>query len=218
MGVPGKTVVQASGKVGILPSGKTAIWDAEGECPTCCGGVTFSSSWLFTDTGFINGGQDGAARGPYADPSLVSASPWEILAGGFKLRLNWEDDYNCADPPHNPYTQGATATATIVVPEPMIMTATWLGMAERQDPGGTTEEVFEYMELSVGGLVLGRAHSPGGGFGCEGGNGPVVSDPAPPQSIALLAGTHTLFISATTNDQYYHVGAWYQFSLSFVPA
>jgi hypothetical protein len=33
--------------------------------------------------------------------------------------------------------------------------------------------------------------------------------------VLLTAGEHTLFIDATTNDPLYHVGAFYQFDLSF---
>ena len=33
--------------------------------------------------------------------------------------------------------------------------------------------------------------------------------------ITYLAGEHTLFIDATTNDPLYHVGAFYQFGLTF---
>ena len=172
----------------------------------CC--VSFSQTWTFTDVGFIDGGQGGAYRA-YDDPATIPASPWSILSGGRSLQLNWEDDNNCRG--HNPYTQSATATAQITVPRPMIMTITWSGMGETQDP------MYELMSLYVDGGLVGSAHAPGGGQGCAG-MGPVVSAPAPPQQVTLQPGAHTLFIDATTNDPLYHFGAWYRFDLSFADA
>jgi hypothetical protein len=110
----------------------------------------------------------------------------------------------------NPCTQ--TATATIMVPRDMIMTVSWSGVGETQDPW------YDVMSLSVDGNLVGSAHAPGGGLGCEGGMAPVVSDPPPPQQVLLTRGVHTLTITASTNDPLYHFGAWYQFDLSFANA
>jgi hypothetical protein len=175
--------------------------------PACCC-VQFAQAWSFTDSGFIDGGQDGAFRA-YDDPGDVPASPWSIINDGLSLRLDWEDDDNCQN--HNPYTQYATATCQITVPRDTIMTVNWSGMGETQDPW------FELMSLYVNGNLVGSAHAPGGGQGCAA-MGPVVSDPEPPQQVFLPAGTHTLFIDATTNDPLYHFGAWYRFDLSFQEA
>ena len=94
-----------------VQSGSPVLIDQDAFEECCC--VTFSQTWSFTDSGFIDGGQDGAYRA-YDDPADVPASPWSILNGGLGLRLDWEDDENCQS--HNPYTQYATATAVIVVP------------------------------------------------------------------------------------------------------
>jgi len=134
----------------------------------CC--VQFAQDWSFTDTGFIDGGQDGAYRA-YDDPGDVPASPWSILNDGLSLRLDWEDDDNCRN--HNPNTQSATATCQITVPRDTLMTVTWSGQGETQDSN------FELMSLSVDGTLVGEAHAPGGGQGCAG-MGAVVSDPEPP--------------------------------------
>jgi hypothetical protein len=186
----------------LIVDGKLAMHE---RC--CC--IGFLNTWTFTDAGFIDGGQDGAFRA-YDDPADVPASPWTILNGGFGLRLDWEDDQNCRG--HNPYTQTATATATIILPRAMVMTVGWSGVGETQDPG------YDVMSLSVDGNLIGSAHAPGGQLGCEGGMAPVVSDPAPPQQVVLAAGAHTLTITATTNDPLYHFGAWYQFNLAFANA
>ena len=204
MGMPGKAVVVEGGKRGVATGGKRSVYNADEQCPACC--VEFTQSWSFTDSGFIDGGQDGAFR-EYAHPDDVAASPWSIFDDGQSLRLDWEDDDNCQN--HNPYTQNATATAAIVVPRDMVMTVTWSGQGETQDSN------FELMSLSVDGQLVGEAHAPGGSQGCAGGMAPVVSDPEPPQEVTLLAGEHTLNIDATTNDDLYHFGAWYQFELAF---
>lgn len=206
MSTSGKAVAISSGKRGVLSSGKAAVFDAEGKCAACC--IEFTQRWSFTDSGFIDGGQDGAFRA-YDDPADVPASPWSILNGGLGLRLDWEDDTNCRS--HNPYTQYATATCEFTVPQAMIMTVNWSGMGETQDPN------YELMSLYVDGGLVGSAHAPGGQQGCAG-MGPVVSNPPPPQQVLLTAGPHVLFIDATTNDPLYHFGAWYRFDLTFAPA
>ncbi len=203
MGAPGKSVVVEGGKRGVLLGGKSAVYNAEETCPACC--IEFTQQWSFTDSGFIDGGQDGAFRA-YDDPADVAASPWSILNNGLGLRLDWEDDQNCRS--HNPYTQYATATCQITVPKAMIMTVNWSGMGETQDPN------YELMSLYVNGGLVGSAHAPGGGQGCAG-MGPVISNPPPPQQVLLNPGPHTLFIDATTNDPLYHFGAWYRFDLTF---
>jgi hypothetical protein len=203
VGAPGKSVVVEGGKRGVLLGGKSAVYNAEETCPACC--IEFTQQWSFTDSGFIDGGQDGAFRA-YDDPADVPASPWSILNNGLGLRLDWEDDQNCRS--HNPYTQYATATCQITVPKAMIMTVNWSGMGETQDPN------YELMSLYVNGGLVGSAHAPGGGQGCAG-MGPVISNPPPPQQVLLNPGPHTLFIDATTNDPLYHFGAWYRFDLTF---
>lgn len=203
MGAPGKSVVVEGGKRGVLLSGKSAVYNAEETCPACC--IEFTQQWSFTDSGFIDGGQNGAYRA-YDDPADAPASPWSILNNGLGLRLDWEDDQNCRN--HNPYTQYATATCQITVPKAMIMTVNWSGMGETQDPN------YELMSLYVNGGLVGSAHAPGGGQGCAG-MGPVISNPPPPQQVLLNPGPHTLFIDATTNDPLYHFGAWYRFDLTF---
>jgi len=203
VGAPGKSVVVEGGKRGVLLGGKSAVYNAEEICPACC--IEFTQQWSFTDSGFIDGGQDGAFRA-YDNPADVPASPWSILNNGLGLRLDWEDDQNCRS--HNPYTQYATATCQITVPKAMIMTVNWSGMGETQDPN------YELMSLYVNGGLVGSAHAPGGGQGCAG-MGPVISNPPPPQQVLLNPGPHTLFIDATTNDPLYHFGAWYRFDLTF---
>ncbi len=204
MSTTGKAVAIASGKRGVLVSGKAAVYNVDGQCAACC--IEFLQRWSFTDQGLIDGGQNGAYRA-YDDPADVPASPWSILNNGRSLRLDWEDDNNCRY--HNPYTQHATATCEIIVPRDTLMTVAWSGMGETQDPN------YELMSLYVDGGLVGSAHAPGGKLGCAGGMAPVVSNPPPPQQVLLTTGPHTLHIDATTNDPLYHFGAWYRFDLTF---
>ncbi len=95
------------------------------------------------------------------------------------------------------------------MPVDTIMTIDWSGLGE------TEMADFELMNLSVNAVLVGSAHAPGGNQGCAP-MGPVVSSPPPPQQVTLTAGAHTLTIDATTNDELYHFGAFYQFDLSFV--
>ncbi len=168
--------------------------------------VKFSQKWEFTDQGFIDGGQKGASRG-YLDPSQVSASPWSISRGGRSLRLDWEGDTNCKG--HNPYTQNASATAKITVERSLVMSVAWTGLGETQEAN------FDVMSFYLNGDLVGSAHAPGGGRGCQGGMAAIVSNPPPPQRIQLDPGLNTIKITASTNDAQYHSGAWYSFELSY---
>lgn len=157
--------------------------------------------WEYTDQGFIAGGQDGAYR-EYNSPGEVPSSPWSIHSSG--LRIDFEDDEFCAGV-GNPYTQTGTATGTISVKGTKNLIVTWSGKGERELPG------YELMELYIDGNLVGNAHAPGGGFGCEGGVGDVISNEA---DVAVLSpGIHTVYIYTTTDDPLYHVGAYYQFNL-----
>ncbi|MCP9473478.1 MAG: hypothetical protein NNA30_12160, partial [Nitrospira sp.] len=94
---------------------------------------------------------------------------------------------------------------------PTRLTVDWAGTGEVE----ATE--YEMMSLSVDNQLVGSAHAPGGGRGCEPME-PVVSDPPPPQQVLLTPGLHTLFIDASTRDSFFHFEAWYQFTLAFDPA
>ncbi len=160
--------------------------------------------WSLSDEGFIAGGQNGAFRA-YDYPSEVVSSLWSLFNDGLSARLEWEDDSNCEG--YNPNTQYGMAVRSITNQQTSLLTVSWSGMGETQDPS------FELMSLYVDGVLIGSAHAPGGGLGCAGGMAPVVSSPAPPQQVVLVPGEHILAIDATTNDGLYHHEAWYQFEL-----
>ncbi len=191
----------------------------------CCGDAICGETidWDFTDSGFIDGGQDGALRS-YGEPGDVTASPWSYVAGG--LRCDFEDSDDdpislthpiglpttgpgCAD--HNAYIQTATASTSFTIASNKTLTIEFNGVGEQQDTG------FENMTIAVDSVAVGTATSPGGNLGCTG-MADVVPSPTPPITVALAAGLHTIDIACTTTDRFYHVGAYYQFRLSCVDA
>lgn len=186
--------------------------------------VTILGEWTFTDAGFVDGGQDGAARS-YNTPPEVDAAPWSFATPDrLGLRLDWENSSDCPNG-YNGYTQTATAMAVARAERDLVLTVNWSGMGELED--SNYELMTFYLgecdsggNLIAGEALIGSAHAPGGGQQCgseeTGYVGPVVSDPPPPQTTALQAGKYyRLRIEATTNDHRYHTGAWYQFTLGF---
>lgn len=189
------------------------------DCPCDEFGCVCDIDWTFTDRGFIDGGQDGAERS-YAAPDSVSASPWMII-GTCGLRLDFEDSddvppaYSGTKPPttgagcanHNPYVQYATAIGSFTLSESGQISVTWTGQGEQQD------EEYEHMAIYIDGVLLSRAHSPGGDLGCTG-PAAVVSEPLESLTCYPLGpGVHEIEVRASTNDRYYHVGAFYKFIL-----
>ena len=168
------------------------------------------TGWLFTDRGIIGpmGTLPGGNR-VYSDPSAVVASPWSFESPDqHSLRMSFENDGNCANFNHN--TQIGTAEGIIVLSCARKMTVAWSGVGEPEDGG------FELMSLLVNGDLVGSAKSPGGSLGCAP-MLPVISDPPPPQVKVLQPGIHILRIETTTDDEFFHVGAFYQFDLTFDP-
>lgn len=208
MALRGRAVVKPNGKRGVLPSGKAAVFTVDHQCPECC--PTTYLGWLFTDMGFIDGGQDGAYRS-YSNPLSVPASPWNVLVpDGHQLKLTWENDWNCME--HNPYIQSATAACDFQVWQDLKMTIDWSGTGELEDWD------YEWMFLYVDNQLIAQAHAAGGGRGCAGGMGSIVSNPIPPVDVFLSPGPHRLFIDCTTHDERYHFdSAHYFFDIGFTP-
>ena len=179
-------------------------------CEECClPSVEYAPctviEWIYTDEGFIDGGQNCAYR-EYDHPDDVNESPWTVTNGGLTLRLDFEPDGNCAG--YNNCTQTGTAAAIIELGAPAQVGITWAGMGEVEDPN------FDEMTIDIDGIQVGSAHAPGGGLGCAP-DAPVVSDPPPPLVVNLTAGPHALDIWCSTRDAWYHQNSWYQFTLNF---
>jgi len=193
-------------------------------CPLPPCGAPVISGWIFTDQGFIAGGQNGAFRA-YNNPASVPASPWSFpgtamcstsTTGGLLLRMNFENDANCPaqhGPPFNPHTQVATAEAVIAVGCTTRLRVNWCGIGERHQPLH-----YELMTLHVNDELLADAHSPGDlGTECEAGMGPAVprsGSPVPPQEKLLSPGLHLVRIRTDTGDPLFHFGAFYEFEFT----
>lgn len=180
----------------------------------------FTQTWQFTDEGFIAEGHDGSPR-EYDDPSEIPGSPWSLSEDGFRVRIDWENSANCGG--SNSNRQIGTAVATIETDRDLLMTVTWSGKGEIQDPSDSNPGTYEHMALLLDDEEIGMARSPGGGFGCtdlDTGEHvrDVVSFPPSPQQVLVRTGTRVLRINADTVDGLYHIGAWYQFELTFEEA
>lgn len=150
-----------------------------------------------------------------ATTANVAASPWSFpTVDQRSLKMSFEDDGNCAF--YNSFNQVGTAEAVIWVSCPRRMTVAWTGMGEQRDPSPQNPLTFERMSLFIDNALVGSARSPGGGLECVP-MATVVSEPTPPQSILLQTGIHRLRIETQTGDYKFHVGADYQFNLSFDP-
>lgn len=202
-------------------------------------GVEFVENWTYEERGTINwqgGNADGTAGGapPFATRSYsieqlqdgaVVAPRWSLVNNNpLGLRWDYEDDENCsvgqteAFSYWNPYTQTGFARCKVRILSEQYrrMLITWEGMGERQS-SSYESMTFRYKKESAPSFTTaGTAHAPGGGLGCEGGMGPVVSDPAPPVFIDLEVGeVYDIEIQTSSNDPLYHNGAYYQFTLAF---
>jgi hypothetical protein len=79
------------------------------------------------------------------------------------------------------------------------------GLVETQNAG------YEEAEAHVNGQVVASGGSYGESGGCT------MRETAAGGSIDLPAGEHLIELSASTNDPLYHVGAYWQFDLTWEP-
>jgi hypothetical protein len=143
-----------------------------------------SSSGLFcSDAGWVKDAQNGAAW---------TGDEWT-------LRISFQDSGNCGGP--NNFTQFGTATRTVCLNGPARLTVHMVGRVERQDFG------FEYGEARVNGMLICSGGSFGEGLGCA------MADNTADGTIDLTPGEHLVELYANTNDQLYHVGAYWEFQM-----
>jgi hypothetical protein len=75
VGTPGKIVVRAGGKRGILSGGKVAVFDGDGDCLECCGGE--AGAWYGSITAELYYYTFSVADCPWPDTS-------NLLGGGYR--------------------------------------------------------------------------------------------------------------------------------------
>jgi hypothetical protein len=117
------------------------------------------------------------------------------------VRISFEDSANCGG--SNALTQHGTATRRVCLDVPMRLTIQMVGLVETQNAG------FEVAEARVDGQLV----ASGSSFGEEGGC--VMRETSDQGSIDLAAGEHLIELSASTNDELYHVGAYWEFTFSW---
>jgi hypothetical protein len=178
-----------------------------------CDSKTSRNCIEIMDSGFIAGGQGGATRRynwnstsgfSYDDGSPVLGCPWKIDAN--KLRIDFENDINCSK--YNSNTQTSICKIFYNLSESSDVSISWTGLGETQDP------CYDIVNIRVNGSLVAYAHAPGGGKGCGGGVGSVISSSAPPYVTNLKKGLNTIELSVTTNDPLFHTGAYYEFTIN----
>lgn len=137
------------------------------------------------------------------------ANPWVITNDNKSIRYNITDSLDCGGTCND--TQSGTATAIITVGKKrVIMDLDFEGIGELEASN------FELIEFYLDGILIADAHAAGGGLDCTA-FGPVVkSYIIPPPYILEPNTTHVLYVTFTTNDEYYHVGCYYQIDLDFI--
>jgi hypothetical protein len=171
----------------LTAEGKVITKDGKPSC-TCCGSCDIT--W---DTSSYYG--------------IMGSNPWVVTENGGRIRFNIEDSLNCGG--SNDETQGGTATATITVGDSAgSLGFSFSGVAEEQETG------FELIDFYLNGVLVASATSPGSNEGgdpdtCAMGAAIVTYHVAPPYALAANS-VNTLIINFTTDDEFYHVGAYYE--------
>lgn len=145
--------------------------------------------------------------------SGCSSAGWTFTNSNYSIRYSLANSLNCSGGTCG-IRQIATATATITTGGSSVrMFLNFTGNAERQDTG------YEAIRFSLNGgsfsnQLLASATSPGGKQQCS--MGPVISvwEQRPPY-ILQSNTTYTFNISFDSNDQRFHVNAFYQVDLTF---
>lgn len=163
-------------------------WVADDLSNCDCCGPPFDIDWQLTWDGMLLG------------------NPWTISNNETSIRFNVEDSSDCGG--NNPNTQSGIATATITIGDKnVLMDIDFVGIGELEASG------FENIDFYLNGTKIGSAASAGGNLGCE--MGQIIKTQQPQQQILLANQIYTFLINFSTNDMYFHVGAYYQVDLTF---
>ena len=199
----------ATVKINVHPSNPDSLTD-----PVPVTGL----EWILTDNGLLNGAnssnENNTGISDYWDGSVENSDyGWNVTIQhktdnsiSQSLRFKVEDSANCGG--NNSNTQTGTATANIQVTGsyPITLDLEFSGKGEAE------ESDYELIEFILDGVIIGDGHAPGGDKGCS--STPVIVNPASPKS--LDPGPHTLIIIFTTNDNLFHVNAYYEITLKLM--
>ena len=194
------------GAVGMFPNGAIAINPSSVfnknavRCDQCC-----EKNFVFTDFGFIAGGQNGFKR-TYKDPADVPASPWSIMNktnSNLSLRIDYENDLNCSN--FNPFQQNATFIIIFPVFVDTTVTFNWSGLVG----------IGDSMQIKLDKIPIILSGSSDQSTECT--LRPPVNNVPPPVQNPLTMGFHKILIRAVTGDANDHTGAFFQYNISFSP-
>ena len=144
---------------------------------------------------------------------------WQITNNGRRVRFNVEDSGAgyCANV--NPNIQSGTAEGIFTVNQDAQLTASVSGLGEPVEKG------FEIMEVFVNEILIAQGQNDEIDIdpGCDVVVTPECCESVPIvqtilSTVDLVAGTtYQLKITFTTTDATFHVGAFYQTDLAFIP-
>jgi hypothetical protein len=135
-------------------------------------------------------------------------SPWSITNNGRSIRYNITDSANCGGTCDSIQAGSATASIQVGSAYDAIMTLSFDGIGELEEPE------FELISFTLDGDLIADGHAAGGDLGCA--VGPIIPNFIIPGPYTLPKNTfHTFEINFTTNDELYHVGSYYQINISF---
>jgi hypothetical protein len=217
----GLTLNATTGEIGGTPE-KHGLYNLTYRVTDSCGNSAISNStltiddakepifdyelpWIFTDTGALANGHNGALRN-YTSDNIPIGGLWSVSEDNLTVRVDFEDSKNCSG--NNPNNQIATASVNIITSITQKIGLDWEGIGELQSTN------YDKMEVFIDGVKIGSATAAGGGQQCN--VGPVISTSEFPDGYILDPGTHTITINATTNDGLFHTGSYYQFKFKLV--
>jgi hypothetical protein len=130
-------------------------------------------------------------------------NPWTVSRDQRRIRYDFVDSANCGGTCSS--TQSGSAELFIPASSGLrSLNISFSGRGERESTG------FERFAATLNGETILDASSPGGGLQCQ--MGPLLTSYPLGQSVSLLPNIdYVLFISSTTGDSLFHVGAFHDF-------
>jgi hypothetical protein len=180
---------------------------ALGCCPEGSSGSSGESS------GF-SGSSSGSSGDPFPAFTWSSGTwggaTWSIINGRF-IRMDFEDSANCGGTSTS--VQGGNATTNFYLSVPARLTVHMNGRVERNIPG------FDTADVVVDGDIL-NPIAAGGSTGWGGqtrAQDCVMIDTSTSGSIDLAPGYHSIWVRCDTVDEFFHVGAYWEFHFTWEP-
>ena len=172
----------------------------------CCINCSNDMKILFHDTPLVNEISLFISWETTQD-NILADGGWKISDDGRTIKFEIEDSGDCLETGGNDEIQSGTATATITTSDSINFTPLISGIGELQDID------YEILSIKLDDELIATSQSSGGDIQCEMGPVNINSILEPP--FILGPGNHTFNLEFTTEDGYYHVGAYYELKLIF---